>query len=384
MATAYVLNQKYPDHKITILEKEAVVAFHQSGRNSGVMHTGIYYKPGSLKAINCRQGKAALEAFCDTQGIEYDICGKVIVALHEGELETLENIYERGIANGVKCTLISGERLREIEPYAAGIKAIHVTEAGIVDYKQICDSLATQLRHSGHDIVTDAMVTDITELTHEVVVSTNRGDFAGSYLINCAGVYSDRLAQFSGSTDTMQIVPFRGEYFSLIPEARYLCKGLIYPVPDPQFPFLGVHFTRMISGEVECGPNAVLALAREGYHLTDINWVDFLETLRYPGFRRLAGKYWRTGLGEMWRSASKAAFVKSVRKLVPAIQEHHLETATPGIRAQAVNMNGSMMEDFCFQSTARIVNVLNAPSPAATSSLKIAESIVKRLSQNFS
>lgn len=383
LATAYTLAQQHPDKTITIVEKEQELAYHQSGRNSGVLHSGIYYKPGSLKAKNCRSGKAAMEAFCRQEGIPYKLCGKVIVALDESELQTLQRIYERGQANGVNCKLISRERLLEIEPHVAGIKAIHVPEAGIVDYKQVCQRFAFHLRAGGHDIVLDAKVMQIYEQEEEVIVVTYKGEFRCRYLINCAGLHSDRVTAMSAGTSPAKIIPFRGEYYELKPQARHLCKGLIYPVPDPRFPFLGVHFTLMINGDVECGPNAVLAFGREGYHLTSVNLPDLWETLTYSGFRKLAARYWRMGAGEMWRSASKAAFVKALQRLVPEIQANHLVPAPAGIRAQAVTPQGTLVDDFAFQESARIVNVVNAPSPAATSAISIGHSIVERLTHHF-
>jgi L-2-hydroxyglutarate oxidase len=384
LATAYNLTQQYPDKTITILEKEDVLAFHQSGRNSGVLHTGIYYKPGSLKAKNCRTGKVSMEAFCREEEIDFKLCGKVIVATNADQLEALQTIYERGQANGVNCEIISRERLLEIEPHVTNaVKAIHVPEAGIVDYKQVCQRFADHILAAGNRIVTGAKVMGIEERAGEVTAVTTQGDFTARYLINCAGGHSDRVTKLSGGDSPVQIIPFRGEYFELKPEARYLCNSLIYPVPDPKFPFLGVHFTLMISGAVTCGPNAVLAFAREGYHLTDVNGRDLWETLTYPGFRKMAGQYWKTGLGEMWRSASKRAFVKALQHLAPAIRVEHLKPYPAGIRAQAIQSDGSMMDDFAFQETPRILNVLNAPSPAATSSISVGQTIVEKLAAHF-
>jgi L-2-hydroxyglutarate oxidase len=383
LATAYNLSQQHPAYHITILEKENELSFHQSGRNSGVLHSGIYYRPGSLKARNCRAGKALMETFCSEQEIPFQLCGKVIVATREEERPILHDIYARGQANGVDCELIDRARLQEIEPHTAGIEAIHVPESGIVDYKRVCLRLAKILEENGHKIVTAARVVDVQEQERQVTAVTTKGEYKGDYLLNCAGLHSDRVTKMTGMDSPAQIIPFRGEYYELKPEAEYLCSSLIYPVPDPKFPFLGVHFTLMISGRVECGPNAVLAFAREGYYLTDFNSSDLWETLRYPGFQKLAGKYWRTGLGEMWRSASKKAFVKALQQLVPAIEEEHLVKAPAGIRAQAIQPNGSMMDDFAFQESERVVNVVNAPSPAATSSLAIGQTIVEKLAPRF-
>ena len=379
LATAYDLSLQYPDAHLTILEKEDELSFHQSGRNSGVLHSGIYYKPGSLKARNCRAGKLLMEQFCTEQEIPFQLCGKVIVATREEQQPALYDIFARGQANGVDCELIDQPRLQEIESHTAGIEAIYIPESGIVDYKRVCLRLAEILEEKGHKIVTGASVNAVREQDKDVTAVTRIGDFTGDYLINCAGLQSDRVTKMTGMESPAQIIPFRGEYYELKPEAEYLCHSLIYPVPDPKFPFLGVHFTLMISGAVECGPNAVLAFAREGYHLTDFNSTDLWEILRYPGFQKLAAKFWRTGMGEMWRSASKNAFVKALQELVPAIQEDHLVKAPAGIRAQAIQPDGSMMDDFAFQESKRIVNVVNAPSPAATSSLAIGQTIVEKL-----
>ena len=384
LATAYSVCRRFPDKRITILEKEPTLAFHQTGRNSGVLHSGIYYKPNTLKALNCRTGKQKMESFCDEHGIAYRLIGKVIVATDESEFASLQNLYERGRANGISCHLIDKDQLLEIEPHVLnGLRAIHVPESGIVSYVEVCQKLADLIVEAGHEIVTGARVTAIDERPEGVVVISSQGEFTGTHLVNCAGLHSDRLTKMSAGQSPAQIIPFRGEYYELKPEAWHFCNSLIYPVPDPAFPFLGVHFTRMIHGGVECGPNAVLAFAREGYHLADVNGRELWETLSYPGFRKLAGRYWKTGLGEMWRSASKRAFVKALQRLVPEIRTQHLEAAPAGIRAQALDRSGSLVDDFAFHETRRIVNVVNAPSPAATSSLSIAESIVDRLENHL-
>jgi len=379
LATAYELTQRYPDRKVVVLEKENDVAFHQTGRNSGVMHSGIYYKPGSLRATNCRTGKLALEAFCAQHAIAYDVCGKVIVAITEAEFPQLDKIYERGQANGVRCEIIGRERLAELEPYTAGIRAIHVPEAGIVDYPGVCRKLAELIRAAGGEVVFHAKVQQIKHAQHEVTLVTDAGDFTGRYAVNCTGLYSDRVTALGGQKPDVKIVPFRGEYYELKPSAEKLCRNLIYPVPDPSFPFLGVHFTRLIHGGVECGPNAVLAFAREGYKFWNVNVRDLAESLAYSGFRRLAMKHWRTGLGEMWRSLSKAAFVRALARLVPEIRAEDLEPAPSGIRAQALTPEGNLAEDFIIQEHDRIVNVGNAPSPAATAALNIGRLIVDKL-----
>jgi L-2-hydroxyglutarate oxidase LhgO len=379
LATGYQLGRRYPKLRVLILEKEADLAQHQTGHNSGVLHSGIYYKPGSLKATNCRAGKAAMEAFCREEGIPFEICGKVIVAVAEDELPALERIYERGVANGVGVEMIDRARLAELEPHAAGVRAIHVPEAGIVDYPQVCVRLAEHVRRNNGQIVTGARVTAMHAASDEVQVETTAGTYSARYVVNCAGLQCDRVTKMSGQTPAAKIVPFRGEYFELLPEAQHLCRNLIYPTPDPAFPFLGVHFTRMVHGGVECGPNAVLAMAREGYRKTDINVADLVESLTYPGFLKLAAKYWRTGMGEMWRSISKRAFVKALQRLVPEIREEHLVAAPAGVRAQALLRDGSMVDDFLIQDGPRVVNVQNAPSPAATASLNVGSLIVDHL-----
>jgi L-2-hydroxyglutarate oxidase len=380
LATAYQYTQRYPGRRLVVLEKEPQVARHQTGRNSGVLHSGIYYKPGSLKAVNCRLGKKAMEAFCASEGIAHEICGKVIVAVTGADLPALERIYERGQANGVACALIDRKRLIELEPHAAGIRAIHVPETGIVNYRQVCERLAEKVREAGGELLTRARVIAIRSHPDGVTVVTAAGDRTARQLVNCAGLHSDRVANLTGVKPACKIVPFRGEYFELKPAARKLCRNLIYPTPDPQFPFLGVHFTRMIGGSVECGPNAVLAFGREGYRFFDVNFPDLYETLTYRGFVRLAVKHGRMGLGEMWRSLNKRAFVRALQRLVPEIHSQDLEPAPAGIRAQAVTPDGALVDDFLIVEGDRIVNVCNAPSPAATASLQIAATVVDRLS----
>jgi L-2-hydroxyglutarate oxidase LhgO len=379
LSSAYQFLRRYPGRSVVLLEKEGQLAFHQTGRNSGVLHTGIYYKPGTLRATNCRAGREAMVEFCKAEGIKHEICGKVIVAVNENEIPRLEKIYERGLANGVRCEVIGPDRLRELEPYAAGVRAIHVPEAGIVDYPAVCQRLAARIESMGGRIVLHARVTGIRSNSSEVNVESTAGDFQARWMINCTGLQSDRIAALGGAKPDVQIVPFRGEYFELKPEAQHLCKNLIYPVPDPSFPFLGVHFTRLVNGGVECGPNAVLAFAREGYRKRDINLRDLFESLSYRGFQRLAMKYWRTGMGEMWRSISKRAFVHALQRLVPEIRGELLEPAPAGVRAQALGREGEILDDFLILDAPRIVNVCNAPSPAATASLNIGNLIVDRL-----
>ncbi|MBX3424825.1 MAG: L-2-hydroxyglutarate oxidase [Pirellulales bacterium] len=378
LATAYRYLQRFPGRSLAVIEKEPTLAAHQTGRNSGVLHSGIYYKPGSLKARNCREGKRAMEEFCAAEGIPFDVCGKVIVAVDDTERPRLDGILQRGQANGVRCEMVDAARLRELEPHAAGVAAIHVPETGIVDYVAVCERLAQRVREAGGEVRTGERVVAI-EHNGGVTAFTTRGDVAASCVVNCAGLYCDRVAKLGGHRPGVKIIPFRGEYFLLKPSAHRLVKNLIYPTPDPAFPFLGVHFTRMIDGSIECGPNAVLAFAREGYSRFSINPYDLAESLTYPGFLRLAAKYWRTGAGEMWRSASKRAFVRALKRLVPEIEVGDLESAPAGIRAQAVARDGSLVDDFLIERQGAIVNVLNAPSPAATSALEIGRTIVDEL-----
>lgn len=380
LATAYQMLDRYAGKRVLVLEKEAVPAQHQTGHNSGVLHSGIYYKPGSYKARNCREGKALMEAFCAEEDIPYEICGKVIVALDETELPAMENIFQRGKENGVDCEKISGEQLREIEPHAAGIQAIRVPEAGIVSYPEVCKRLAQRIEERGGRLIYNARVRGMQETPEGTVVQTTQGDFTAPVVVNCAGLHNDRVTKMSGAKPPARIVPFRGEYYELKEDAKHLCKHLIYPVPDPNFPFLGVHFTRMIDGSVECGPNAVLALAREGYTWGDINLKDLGGTFTYGGFWKLIAKHWKSGMGEMHRSLSRKAFTKALARLMPEIREGHLEKAPAGVRAQALMPDGSMIDDFLFEEHAQVVNVCNAPSPAATSSLAIGKAIVERVS----
>jgi (S)-2-hydroxyglutarate dehydrogenase len=384
LAAAYQLTERFPECRLLVLEKEGAVGAHQTGHNSGVLHSGIYYKPGSLKATNCREGKQLMETFCAQHDIAHDVCGKVIVAVSETEVPVLERIYERGQQNQVRCQMIGAERLRELEPHAAGVRAIHVPEAGIVNFRQVCEKLRALVEQRGGRVVFGAKVDRIRRQGGEVVASTgSAGEFVASYLVNCAGLHCDRVTALSGVRPPAKIVPFRGEYYELKPDAHYLCRNLIYPVPDPSFPFLGVHFTRMIDGSVECGPNAVLAFAREGYRKRDISLGDLWESLTYPGFLRLCRRYWRVGLGEMWRSVSKRAFVRALQRLVPEIRSEQLVPARAGVRAQAISHDGAMVDDFLICAEERIVNVCNAPSPAATSSLNIGRLIVDKLAQQM-
>jgi len=380
LATAYQLSKKHPKLKLAVLEKETSLAKHQTGHNSGVLHTGIYYKPGTLKAINCRNGKKAMEQFCKEQGIEHELCGKIIVALNDEEIPRMQNIFQRGQENGVNCKIISREEMLEIEPHVAGVQAIHVPECGIVNYKQVCLRLGEIIEEiEENKIFLGQQVTKIRNMATSLVVETDKQQIECKHLINCGGLHSDKLTKLGGQPPPAKIIPFKGEYFELKEDAKHLCKNLIYPVPDPAFPFLGVHFTRMIDGTVECGPNAVLAFGREAYGKFDLNLKDLLESITYPGFQKMAIKHWKMGWGEMWRSYNKGAFVKALRRLIPEIEASHLVSAPAGIRAQAVSPRGALVDDFLIESNDRIINVCNAPSPAATASLNIGSTIMAQL-----
>jgi L-2-hydroxyglutarate oxidase len=384
LAAAYQIGHKHPGCQVTVLEKEPFVAAHQTSRNSGVIHSGIYYKPGSLKAVNCRAGLALMYQFCETHNLPHERCGKVIVALNENELPALDRIFERGKANGVDCQMVTRERLLELEPYASGVKAIQVHDTGIVNYRRVAQKLADIIESHGGSIQLGAKAISMRRAASEFAVHTSQGEFVADVLINCGGLHCDRIARRMGGKPPAKIVPFRGEYFELASSAPQLCKNLIYPVPDPNFPFLGVHFTRMIEGGIECGPNAVLAFAREGYTKWNINLRDLFETLTYSGFLKVAAKYWRTGAGEMHRSFSKAAFVKALQRLVPAVRADHLVPHRAGVRAQAVAPDGALVDDFLIEEDESGIHVLNAPSPAATSSLNIGLTIAERLAKRCS
>ena len=384
LATAYQLSQKFPKLSVAVIEKESSLAKHQTGHNSGVLHSGIYYKPGSLKAINCRQGKKAMEKFCEEQDIDFELCGKIIVALNDEEVPRMQNIFQRGQENGVNCKIISREEMLEIEPHVAGVQAIHVPECGIVNYKQVCLRLGEIIEEKEKNrLFLGHQVTKIKNLNDSLVIETNKEVIECKQLINCGGLHSDKITKLGGQKPPAKIIPFKGEYFELKENAKHLCKNLIYPVPDPAFPFLGVHFTRMIDGAVECGPNAVLAFGREAYGKSDLNLKDLLESITYPGFQKMAIKHWKMGWGEMWRSYNKGAFVKALKRLIPEIEASHLVSAPAGIRAQAVSPEGGLVDDFLIEENSRIINLCNAPSPAATASLNIGSTIVEKISDRF-
>jgi len=384
LATAYQVSQKYPKLSLAVVEKESSLARHQTGHNSGVLHTGIYYKPGSLKAINCRNGKKAMEQFCKEQGIEHELCGKIIVALHDDEVPRMLNIFQRGQENGVKCKIISREEMLEIEPHVAGVQAIHVPECGIVNYRQVCYRLGEIIaKKEENKLLLGHAVIGMQTRTDSLIITTNKAEIECKHAINCAGLHSDRITRLGGQKPPAKIIPFKGEYYELEKQATHLCNNLIYPVPDPAFPFLGVHFTRMTDGSVECGPNAVLALGREAYGKFDLNLRDLLESLTYLGFQKMAMKHWKMGWGEMWRSYNKGAFVKALQRLIPEIESKHLTSAPAGIRAQAVSPGGALVDDFLIEDNERIINVCNAPSPAATASLNIGSTISAKLADRI-
>jgi (S)-2-hydroxyglutarate dehydrogenase len=376
LATGLELLRRFPDARLAIIDKEEAPGQHQSGHNSGVLHAGVYYQPGSLKAELCVQGKAAMERFAAENEIPYATCGKLIVALDASELGRLADLEARGRANGVPGLRMIGPReMAEIEPHAAGIRALHVPGTGIIDFGRVVSVMTRLLLDAGVDFYLGREVTGLHNTAQTTVVHTTGGEVEGRRLVSCAGLHADRVARFD-SEPPVQIVPFRGDYYTLIPEARRLCRGLIYPVPDPGLPFLGVHFTRRVDGAVWAGPNAVLATAREGYRRTTVKARDLLETIRCPGFRRLAARYWRTGAQEVWRDIVKAAFVRQLQRYVPEVRSDQLVFGPAGVRAQAVAADGAMVDDFTLASTPRSLHVLNAPSPAATASLAIARRIV--------
>ncbi|MDN4526433.1 L-2-hydroxyglutarate oxidase [Fictibacillus fluitans] len=379
LSVGMALYERFEHAKVLLIEKEPQVALHQTGHNSGVIHSGIYYKPGSFKAQFAREGSQSMTAFCKKHNIEHDICGKVIVATKKEELNLLNNLYERSTENQLKTRLIDQDELMEIEPHVNGLAAIHVPVAGIVNYKQVSEKFAEIIQNHGGTIQLGTKVEKVTEAKDEVMVETDKGTFRARLMINCAGLHSDRVAMASGYKTDMKIVPFRGEYYKLKPEKRHLVKNLIYPVPNPDFPFLGVHFTRMIGGEVEAGPNAVLSFKREGYRKTDFSVKDFAEVMGYSGFWKLASRYMKEGMNEMARSFSKARFVESLQTLIPEIQESDLVPAPAGVRAQALTSDGKLVDDFHIIAGKQTIHVCNAPSPAATASIEIGKEVVSRI-----
>ena len=384
LATAFRLTRSHPDLRVALIEKENTLAAHQTGHNSGVIHSGLYYKPGSAKARTCVVGGQMLRDFCREHGVRFEICGKVVVATKEEELPALDMLHQRGTANGVPDLAVIGpERLREIEPHAAGIRALHVPHAGIIDYAEVSAKLGELIVAAGGEVRTGTKLVKITHQDGGLVLETSRGPLHARYMIACAGLHSDRVARLEGADPESRIVPFRGEYYEIVPERRDLVRALIYPVPDPRFPFLGVHFTRRIDGGVEAGPNAVLAFRREGYRKTQVNPRDLAETLLYPAFWKLAARYWKTGFAEMARSFSKRLFVRALAALVPEIRMQDVHPAGSGVRAQALASTGLLVDDFLIVDRPRALHVLNAPSPAATASLAIGDEIVRRAEERF-
>ncbi len=381
LATAREFLNRRPGIRLAVLEKEPALGYHQTGHNSGVLHAGIYYKPGSLKAKGSVEGRAAMVSYCDEKGIPYELCGKVIVALDESEIPKLDELFERGIANGVPgIEMIGPERLREIEPHAAGIRAIYSPNTGIVDYSAVARSYAEDVQAWGGEVFTECKVLSLESRAGRTVIETTQGAFEAGGVVTCAGLYSDKIA---GESDNVRIVPFRGSYYNLRPEARKLVRGLIYPVPDPRFPFLGVHFTKVMNGEVWVGPNAVLAFAREGYERWKINPDELREVLTFPGFWKLATTYWKMGLLEMYRDYVKMAYVRTAQAYLPALSYADLLAGTAGVRAQALRADGSLVKDFLIKHGDNVTHIQNAPSPAATSSLVIARMIADEAETNF-
>jgi L-2-hydroxyglutarate oxidase len=379
LSIAWAILERDRSVRVCVLEKENGWARHQTGRNSGVIHSGIYYKPGSLKATLCQQGNRRIVKFCDTYGIRYEVCGKVIVATEPSELPRLDALYKRGLANGLVAQKLTASEVRDIEPHVSCLAGIHVPSTGIVDFRGICLKLVDLIAERGGELRLGTRVMAIRRQSVESVLETSTNPLTARCVVNCAGLQSDRVARLAGTKPFARIIPFRGEYYELRLERRYLVRNLVYPVPDPNFPFLGVHFTRMIDGSVHAGPNAVLSLKREGYHRTSFGVRDFVETVSYPGFWRLAAKHARSGLEEVYRSFCKPAFVRRLRNLVPEIREEDLLPAESGVRAQAVYPDGTLVDDFLIIKTERTVHVCNAPSPAATASLEIGRYVVDRL-----
>jgi L-2-hydroxyglutarate oxidase len=385
LASAYHILQLCPDQKLLLLEKESDLAAHQTGHNSGVIHSGIYYKPGSLKAKNCIDGYHMLIDFCKKHDVPFELCGKLIVALDDAELPELEKLYQRGLENGLnQIFMIEKDAIKDYEPHLNGIKAIRVPYTGIIDYTQVCEKLAQEIIRMGGTIQLSTEVKGINHKGITTIIQTTKGDIETKLTVNCAGLYCDKVAEMAGAHSDTRIIPFRGEYFKLKSEKKALVKHLIYPVPNPDFPFLGVHFTRMIDGAVEAGPNAVFAFKREGYHKSDVDLVELFESLAWPGFQKVAMKYWKTGMGEFYRSFSKTAFTSALQRLIPEVQEDDLLPAEAGVRAQACDRTGGLLDDFKIIENEHAIHILNAPSPAATSSLSIGNTIGKLVQNKLS
>ena len=385
LATALRIKEQNPNLKLLIIEKENVVAKHQTGHNSGVIHSGLYYKPGSLKATNCIKGYDMLLDFCRKEDIKYDLCGKIVVATRPEQISILDGLFERGKQNGLDgFKMLNAEQIKEYEPHVKGLKGFFVPQTGIIDYTDVCKKYLEKTQKLGGNIAFGEKVNNISSNNGISTVVTSKGSYETKLVVNCAGLYSDKVGQMTDiKADNLRIIPFRGEYFEIKPEKQYLVKNLIYPVPDPNFPFLGVHFTRMIHGGVEAGPNAVLAFRREGYKKLDIHLGELFETLTWPGFLKVAAKYWQTGLGEMYRSFSKTAFTKALQELIPEIQLDDLVAGAAGVRAQACDREGGLLDDFTIFENQQAINVCNAPSPAATSSLSIGQTVSELVLKRF-
>ncbi|MBW4492666.1 MAG: L-2-hydroxyglutarate oxidase [Oscillatoria princeps RMCB-10] len=384
LATAYKLGQQCPGARITVLEKEGEVGKHQSGNNSGVLHAGLYYKPGSAKARLAVSGIQEMIAFCRENEIPHEICGKLVVAASESEVPRLHNLLSRGQKNGLQgLKLLNPEEMREIEPHVAGVAAVRVPQEGIVDYGKVCEKLQEKIQEQGNEVVTKAKVCGLKQVGESWVAETAAVEFQADFLVNCAGLHCDRVSELAGEKREIRIVPFRGEYYKIKADRQFLVRNLVYPVPDPQFPFLGVHFTRLIHGGVEAGPNAVLAFQREGYRKSQVDVRDLYDVLSYVGFWRLIGKHWQMSLNELQGSFSKKLFCKSLQKLVPEIREEDLETGGAGVRAQALWPSGELVEDFYLISRRNALHVLNAPSPAATASLAIGSEVASQICKNL-
>jgi (S)-2-hydroxyglutarate dehydrogenase len=379
LATGAALGRRYPFARILLVEKEIGFAQHQTGRNSGVIHSGIFNKPGSLKAEMALAGNKSMRAFCYEYGVPFDVCGKLIVATRAEEIPQLDNIFDRASQNGVSAMRLRPEEAAEVEPHVACVAAISVPSTSIVDYRQVCHALVHEIQQQGGDLKLGTEILEIVSTDLAYILETTWGSLETRFLINCAGLHSDRVAKLGDMKPKAMIVPFRGEYFELKPERRSLVRNLIYPVPNPAFPFLGVHFTRMMDGSVHAGPNAVLSMKREGYNKSDFSWRDFSEVLTYPGFWKLTSKYYREGAGEIFRSLSKAAFTRSLQQLVPEVQADDLIPSTSGVRAQALLRDGTLVDDFLVLEGKNSLHVCNAPSPAATASLEIAKRIVSKV-----
>ena len=382
LATALSLQSR--DYSVTVVEAEPSPARHQTGHNSGVLHSGLYYKPGSLKAQNCVSGRSRMVEFCDQENIPYELCGKLVIATDPDEIPRLDDLEQRGRANGLKgMERLPAERISEFEPHATGIDALWIPETGIVDYKVVAEAMADRIRSRGGTILLDQRVEDVRILSDQVVAETTGGDVQAQYLINCAGLHCDRVARLTGLSPRVRIVPFRGEYFDLADDRRHLLRGLIYPVPDPRFPFLGVHLTRRVDGSVEAGPNAVLAFKRDGYERGSFSFADTTSSLLYPGLWRLGLKYWKIGIQEFLRAGSEERFATALRRFIPEITAADLGEGGCGIRAQALDQRGQMLDDFEIARSTRCLHVLNAPSPAATASLSIGDTIADMASEQF-